>query len=39
MMAASDMVIMTLVGGTGGRPTCLGDKSRPKARDPFPRRS
>jgi len=23
-------------GGTGGRPTCLCDKSRPRARDPFP---
>ena len=33
MMAACDM---TLEGGTGERPTCLGDKSRPRARDPFP---
>ena len=36
MMAACVMVIMTLEGGTGARPTCLGDKSRPRACNPFP---
>ena len=35
MTAACDMVIMTLEAGTARRPTCLGDKSRPRARDPF----
>jgi len=32
MMAACDM---TLEGGTSGRPTCLGDKSQTRARDPL----
>jgi len=32
-MTACDI---TLEGGTSGRPTCLGDKSRPRAHDPFP---
>ena len=32
MMATCDM---TLEGGTSGRPTCLGDKSRPRAHDPL----
>ena len=36
MMAACDMVIMTLEGGTDGRLACLCDKSRPRAHDPFP---
>jgi len=31
-MAACDM---TLEGGTGGRPSCLGDKPRPRVRDPL----
>ena len=26
---------MTLDGGIGGRPTCLYDKARPRARDPL----
>ena len=33
MMAACEM---TLEDGTEGRPTCLGDKSQLRARDPFP---